>query len=851
MLGGLALIALLWAGLSYHLRLRQDAIRDQTNRDLITMSVALEHQVNGLMTGVDQIMRYIQADFAAKPRAFDLQAWLKRSPYLLSLTNQISIYDARGDLLASQTPLAAGASRFNIRDRRYFQVLSTTPAAGLFIDRNVMGRLSKRYVILLARRLEEADGSFGGVLVVSVDPDYLSRQFKSLDVGQEGSVALIGLDGYVRARFPMVDGVYDRDAKAVPGSRGPFKALEKHPAGSFSERSIFDGTERMFAYKTVAGFPLFVTIGKSTAEVLAPFKAEHQRVLVAGAATTAVFLIALLLLIRELEHRRRREVALTLAHRDLAAKEGALRESEARHRFLAEATGDIIVHFDMDNTLKYVSPAVVSLLGRTHDEMVGHRTIDFMHPDDLARVSKNFRALLAAGPGARQKSEYRFLKKDGGFVWVEVNPSVLFDEVTGAPVGCVDVARDITTRKAAEAALQKAREETEAALALAEQANHAKTDFLASMSHEIRTPLNGIIGYTELLLDDATLGERQRFQTERIQSSGVALLTIVNDILDFSKIEAGQVDLDLSPFSVATMLDGALSIVRTIAERKNLAITLTTDPDVPAWLVGDQARLRQILLNLLNNAVKFTAKGGIVLAVSSGAPAGGPDHRLRFAVTDSGIGIPQDKLGHLFQRFSQVDGSIHRDYGGTGLGLAISKRFVDLMGGTIGVESSEGRGSTFWFEVRLPRAGTPRSVEVEAKQATAVRAANILLVEDVEINQEIARAVLQGAGHSVDVVPDGLQAVMAVQAKAYDLVLMDVQMPGMDGITATRHIRALSRPARDVPIVAMTANVLPAQILAYSAAGMNDHIGKPFKRRELHAAVERWAGGMTLPPAAE
>ena len=318
-------------------------------------------------------------------------------------------------------------------------------------------------------------------------------------------------------------------------------------------------------------------------------------------------------------------------------------------------------------------------------------------------------------------------------------------------------------------------------------------------------------------------------------------------MLDFSRIEAGQIVLDPVPFSPKALVGDAVSIVSSVAERKGLPIRTAIDPRLPPALIGDEARLRQVLLNLLNNAVKFTSDGEVAVSLNHGGS--GPDGEIVvFSVRDTGIGIPEEARGRLFKRFSQVDGSIRRDFGGTGLGLAISKQLVELMQGSISVESRAGEGSCFTFTVTLPQAEAwlVRS-GATAEAARTGRSARILLVEDLDINQELATAVLEGAGHRVDVVADGTEAVSAVQLKPYDVVLMDVQMPGLDGLAATRLIRALDHPARAVPIVAMTANVLPQQVSACRQAGMTDHVGKPFKREELFAAIERALGA--APPA--
>lgn len=415
---------------------------------------------------------------------------------------------------------------------------------------------------------------------------------------------------------------------------------------------------------------------------------------------------------------------------------------------------------------------------------------------------------------------------------VQIKAATIIAALTGAlAIGCTLLGVFLLARLREQIARERA-----------ERASAAKTEFLASMSHEIRTPLNGVIGYADLLCEEPNLGPRARQHAERIRTAGAALLTVVNDVLDFSKLEAGQVEITSQPFALMAMVDNTISIVRGSAEAKGLTLAVGLDPALPAWLLGDEDRLRQVLLNLLNNAVKFTPRGRIDLSVTLVGSKEETIH-LRCSVQDTGIGIPEDKRDRLFQRFSQVDGSIARDFGGSGLGLAISKALVERMGGAICVESVIGQGSNFWFDLELPVASEAVVVAKPTPNSVARQGRRLLLAEDVPLNQDLARAILERAGHSIDVVGDGAAAVAAVQVKTYDLVLMDIQMPRMDGISATRCIRALGGAAAGMPIIAMTANVLPEQVAEFRAVGMDDHVGKPFRQDALLSAIDRWASG--------
>ena len=505
-------------------------------------------------------------------------------------------------------------------------------------------------------------------------------------------------------------------------------------------------------------------------------------------------------------------------------------EELRRFRFIAENTKDLIIRYSSEGIFTFVSPAVKSMLGYEPDELIGKPILSLIdskvHPNSSEILNSITVARRSIGP-----TEVLTIRKDGSRVWLEGNPRPAHN-VFGDLIEWVDVLRDITERKDAERALVKALSEADAA-------TEAKSQFLANMSHELRTPLTSIIGFSDLIEKENISIEQIKSYTSKISMGSRTLLNVVNDILDISKLENRALELDLRPFKPDRLVEDAVALLAPQAEKKGLLVQCHFHPSLgdgtPVWLFGDDMRINQVLLNLLSNAIKFTDEGTIKVAVE--AQRRDPGRALlTIQVADSGLGMSEAQISKLFDRFSQADGSISRRYGGTGLGLAISRRLIELMGGSITVESEVGRGSCFTVTVELD-VTEPAEESVRAQAVDLARPVRILLAEDNPANRELMDALLKDTGVKLSFAANGAEAVEMVTGEAFDLVLMDIQMPVMDGVSATQAIRKLSGRAASIPIIALSANVLPGQVQQYAEQGFSGHVGKPINVEALFAAI--------------
>jgi hypothetical protein len=733
----------------------------------------------------------------------------------------INALNESGDVIADSraTPPRGG----NFAGREYFLAHRRDPRDILFIGRPIQTDSDAFSSITISRRMSHPDGSFAGVVVGSIQLAYFRNLFSGLAVGPRGIITLLRNDGRILMRLPFNSD--DVGHSVTPGS--PFHRFMQTREPRIEAVTIRDGLSRRFTYRQIGDLPLVVGVGFAVDDIFAIWRVKATSILLVVAGLCLAN-IALTLLLRHHLHRR-------------AMAEAAAHQSAAEFRQLTENVSDIVTKIDAHGVYRYVSPAARRVLGVEPESLLGRHLTDDLHPDDragfelwLARLRDN---------AAELTTRFRKRRPDGNEVWIEAVASPLTDTPTGEPEGFVILSRDVTARHQLELTRAERSRELErknaelddlahklaAAADTAEHASETKSRFLATMSHEVRTPLTAILGYAELLALEAPLDPRQAGRLAAMRSAGEHLRDLLNKVLDQARIEAQAASVNLAPIDLPLLLEQTQAQVEPAARAKGLPVHCEIDRNVPHPFVTDGTHLRQILLNLLHNAVKFTERGEIRVRVTR------VSERLRCEVLDTGRGIPANQRDRLFQEYERLDAD-RAGIGGTGLGLSIAARLAKALGGSIGHQANPAGGSMFWIELPIV-AAISEPPQAPRQEQPAHRVLRVLLVDDSATNRDVAASFLYQAGHTVVDAASGDAAVRLAATEDFDVVLMDMRMPGMDGLEASRRIRDLPGTRGRVAIVAVTAQVLDDQWETWSAAGINAYLAKPYGRTELLAAV--------------
>jgi PAS domain S-box-containing protein len=963
-------VAAILVDLGYQFHAGRALTLEKASQTLANLTSALEASTTRTVQAVDVTLDSVadsvgiaglpETDAARADTLVLLKERVRRSPHLRSLT----LLDTAGHVVVTSED--GRPPDVSLAERDFVRAPLSGNEKDLFVGLPVHGRTlipphndrSGHWLLPMSLPVRGSLGQLLGVVVAAVNPEYMQGIFETVQIGEHGSVTLYRFDGVRLAGLPADAESVGRSDAAAP----PFHThLRQAEHGVFSDTA--GGRPRMVAYRAVPVWPLVLVVSHDEEDELAPWRTSvRDSALISGAFIVLIGLFTLLLM-RSLGLLRRQGVALE--------------EGNARFKAILETAVEGILTCRADGRIESANSAAHRIFGFPPGDLVGRNVSELMTPAGHEEHARRMRELNAPGPRppAGFSREVTAVRRSGEAFPLDI--SIAEVRTHDGPLFAA-IVRDLSDRKHAETYLREAKEKAEAG-------QRIKMEFLATMSHEIRTPMNGVIGMAGLLLD-TRLSEEQRSYAGTIRDSAESLLTIINDVLDFSKIDAGKLDLEMGEFELVPLVESVVEILAPRTVAKGVELVSFVPPPLRGTLRGDPARLRQILLNLAGNAVKFTESGSISILLFDEA-AEDKHVQVRFEVRDTGIGIAEADRARLFSMFSQVDATPARRHGGTGLGLAICKRLTELMGGTVGVDTAPGRGSVFWFTVplerssipadpalrwsgrrvlvvddmavnrdvlvrqlaafgivaeavpgadealvaltaaeaqgkpfdaaildhRMPRvtgpelamriraasalgrvrlalassqhntpvptgvvdAHLPKPVRLDALKAclarlldadggkpealpapavapapAPARRCRVLVAEDNPVNQQLALALLRRAGHMAEAVASGTEAVAAVRAIPYDMVLMDVQMPEMDGLEATRTIRHLPGPAARIPIVAMTANAMRGDDALCYAAGMDDYLAKPVDAERLLATVSRWAGRPGgVPPA--
>lgn len=802
---GFAVIGMVWTAVEMDIRQEQAFAQRTASQTAQNYARLFDEHIRQAVNETDNTIKFIRQDYLRAGGMFDLQAWVKNQYSFKDLALQFTIIGADGRM---ETTTTAGATpRVDLSDREHFRVHVDARQDNLFISKPVLGRASGRWSIQLTRRIADLDGTFRGVIVASLDPYYLSRFYESIDLGKGGGIAVVGRDGIVRAMAGLNGQTLGSRYESGGGlSRALVDSL-------FIEMGGGQDAGRATAYRAVSDVPLVVAVrvDDTDARERRTAAAAQMRLIAAGLSVGVLGVILL-----GIAYWRRFGAALSELTASRAAATAAKHELDLTLHNMAQG----ILMVDGNGQVAVVNQNALNLLGLPDSfTRSGFALADLLHHERSTGES----IVVDAYGGATSDPDQLSVRE-------HVRDAMVLEICTRALPGggFVQTYTDITERKRFETALRDARD-------VAEKASQVRTAFLATMSHEIRTPLNGIIGMSSIL-ETTELTADQRAYLKTIHECGDALLDIVNDVLDYAKLDSGAIQLEQAVVDVRGLASSVREMLAPRAQEKNLTFDLVIADDVPERIESDGTRVRQVLINLVANALKFTLSGGVVLSVATRPLARGRPG-LRFSIIDSGIGIAEESRVHLFKEFSQVDASITRRFGGTGLGLAICKRIVEAMGGEIGVESALGKGSVFWFDVPAPEANAASRPAEQASRKNLPTRLSVLLVEDNPVNQQVATLLLTAMGHTVTVADNGEVAVDLAGRQPYDVILMDMHMPVMDGTRTARTLRNGLGPNARTAIIGLTANAFASDRQACLDAGMDDFLAKPVTRAKLEAVL--------------